>query len=79
MPHKEIVDLALASYLSVRGHKLVKLESAERGRTAFVFEDSPQLTRDTLSFYNRSTKVDALSFAETLKAFKAFTLRGYRI
>jgi hypothetical protein len=75
MKERIITDLALASFLSTIGHKLISI-NPEGKRLTFSFESSEKLERDILAFYNRSTKVDALSFAETLRNLKALALRS---
>ena len=75
MKEKIITDLALASFLSTVGHKLLSINPNAK-RLAFIFEDSEKIKKDILSFYNRSTKVDALTFAETFRNLKAIALRS---
>jgi len=72
---KEITDLALASFLLAIGHKLHSFRPNGRKFT-FVFEDSKTLERDLLAFYNRTARVDPLTFAEVFRNLKALTLRG---
>ena len=75
MKEKSISDLALASFLSTVGHTLLSI-NPDGKRLAFIFEDSEKIKKDILSFYNRSTKVDALTFAETFRNLKAIALRS---
>lgn len=71
---KETSDLALATFLSSVGHKLLETPKSHGGRKLiFVFEGSDKLERDMLDFYNRAAKVDPLTFAETYKNLKALT------
>lgn len=70
MKNKDISDLALASYLSAIGHKLISFKLIER-KFSFSFEDSETLRKDIMNFYNRSAKVDPLTFSETFRNFKA--------
>lgn len=72
---KEIVDLALASYLSTIGHKLISVKSNAR-RFTFIFKDSEIFESDVLGFYNRTARVDPLTFAEVFRNLKALTLRS---
>lgn len=67
---RRITDLALAAFLLVAGHCL-RAVNREHGRGAFVFEDTPSLAQDLLGFYNRTARVDPLTFAETLRSLKA--------
>ena len=73
---KEIHDLALASYLSTIGYKLISVKSRDGRKFAFSFEESATLEADILSFYNRTAKVDPLSFAEVMRNLKALVLQG---
>lgn len=75
MTMKEISDLALASYLSVIGYKILSIKP-DKNKMIFIFEKSNNLEADILGFFNRVTKVDALSFAETMRNLKALALRG---
>ena len=70
---KRLSDLNLSAFLSVSGHKLLGVEGNGR-QGFFVFEDTPELERDTLKFFNRETTVDALSFGEALRNLKALAL-----
>jgi hypothetical protein len=40
----------------------------------FVFEDTPELEKDTLKFFNQEAAVDPLSFGEALGNLKALPL-----
>ena len=73
MKIKRLSDLNLSAYLSVSGHKLLAVEG-DRQRSFFIFEDRPELDRDTLKFFNREAPVDALSFGEALRNLKALAL-----
>jgi hypothetical protein len=76
MKTKRLTDLNLSAYLSVSGHKLLGVEgNGHKG--FFVFEDKPELERDTLKFFNREATVDALSFGEAQRNLKALAL-GHR-
>jgi hypothetical protein len=73
---KEIKDLALAAFLVTNGNPLIKSPSRQNnssGKLIFVFEDTEKLEIDTLSFYNRTAKVDPLSFSEVFRNLKALT------
>ncbi len=72
---KEITDLALASYLSTASHKIISI-NPDGKRLTFGFEDSEKLQKDILAYYNRTTKVDALTFAEVFRNLKALVLRS---
>lgn len=66
---KEISDIAVATYLSVVGHKLTFLKPSGK-KIIFCFENSENLESDILNFYNRTAKVDPMTFAESLRNFK---------
>jgi len=70
MKNKDISDLALLSYLSVIGHKIISIKSNGR-KFSFSFEDSETLQKDIMAFYNRAARVDPLTFSETFRNFKA--------
>ena len=72
METKDISDLSLASYLSVAGHKLTGLNQSGR-KILFSFDESPSLEADILKFYNRTAKVDPLTYSEVLRNFKSLT------
>lgn len=71
-PRRQISDLSLAAFLSSTGHILIGTEN-DGPRAVFIFEDSEGLQRDILAFYNRQTKVDALTFAENIRNLKGLT------
>lgn len=72
---KKIQDIALASFLLVSGNSLVRspLKDGTSKRLIFVFEETEKLEKDVLSFYNRTARVDPLSFFEMLRSLKALT------
>lgn len=77
MKCQQITDLALASYLSTKGHRLKGIEG-NRNCSYFVFENGSGLKEDSLAFYNRQAPVDALTFAETLRNLKAAAINQQR-
>jgi hypothetical protein len=72
---KEISDLALAAFLSAVGHKFNAIRPNGRKFT-FIFDRSQKLESDILAFYNRTAKVDPLTYAETFRNFKALTFQN---
>lgn len=68
---REIADLALASFLATEGHTFLGVRPRNSDHAVFVFPASEKLEEDILAFYNRKAKVDPLTFAETLRNFKA--------
>ena len=67
---REIFDLTLAAFLSGLKHKILRIEP-RNGRSVFIFQSTPQLQRDEIKFFNREGSVEPLTFAETLRYFKA--------
>jgi len=67
-------DLYYAAYLKVAG---VKLSGTERdgGRVYFLFEEGDGLNLRELrdQYYNRTSKVAALTYADEIKVMKALT------
>ena len=70
---KRLSGLNLNAFLSVSVHNLLGVEGNGR-QGFFVFEDTPELERDTLRFLNRKAAVDPLSFGEALRNLKALAL-----
>jgi len=77
MNPKALTDLHLSAFLALRGHNLVGIEQG-RDRTVFIFENTPALEKDTLTFFNRKASVEPLAYAEQLRNFKALAVRGGR-
>lgn len=75
MKIREISDLALASFLATKGHKIHSIKPSGK-KSLFLFEESDVLEKDILNFYNRSGAIDALTFAEMIRSLKAMTLQG---
>jgi len=67
---KRISDLGLASLLSCTGYKIKSIQRNKK-RCEFLFENSPDLEKTILSYYNHAAKVDPLLFMETLRHLKA--------
>ena len=70
---KSISDLPLSAFLSVLGHQVLKIEGYGQ-RTFFVFEETDQLEKDCLDYFNRRAKVEPLAFSEVLRNFKALAI-----
>jgi hypothetical protein len=75
MKNREISDLALASFLAAKGHSIHSIKPSGK-KSLFLFEESDVLEKDILAFYNRKTKIDALTFAEMIRSLKAMALQG---
>jgi hypothetical protein len=74
VPKKELQDLALSAFLIISGNPLLESPSKTNGKKLiFVFEATSKLEVDILSFYNRTAKVDPLTFSETFRNLKAMT------
>jgi hypothetical protein len=65
-------DLYYAAYLKVAGVKLLNTVK-EGGRVQFVFEDAETLRDLRDQYFNRSSRVPALSYADEIKVMKALT------
>ena len=72
---KQIQDLALVAFLVSNGNPLVKAPSKQLlGRKfVFTFEETEKLERDILAFYNKTARIDPLSFSEVFRNLKALT------
>lgn len=70
-------DMYYAAYLKVAGMKLLGTQR-EGSRVFFVFEQSDgDGVRDLRDqYYNRSSKVSALTYADEIKVMKALTHEG---
>ena len=67
---RKITDLTLAAFLSSQHHEILRIEPFS-GRSIFVFRSTPELGQDELRFFNRQGSVEPLTFAETLRYFRA--------
>ena len=65
-------DLYYAAYLKVAG---VKLTGTQRdgGRVYFLFEEAESMRELRDQYYNRTSKVAALTYADEIKVMKALT------
>lgn len=70
MKEKIITDLALASYLSATGHRILSTHTINGRKLAFHFEPSEEIEKDILSYFNREAKVCPLTFFETVRNLK---------
>jgi len=72
---REIQDLALVAFLVANGNPLIKRPSRQNtGRKfVFTFEETTKLDQDVLAFYNKTARVDPLSFSEVFRNLKALT------
>ena len=68
--YKELSDIALASYLSCREHKIKRIRK-DKEKSWFCFDESPELEKDIMTFLNRDAVVDPLRFHETLRNLKS--------
>jgi hypothetical protein len=65
-------DLYYAAYLKVAGIQLQETVR-EGGRVFFVFENQDTIDDLKQQYFNRKSKVAALSYADEIKAMKALT------
>ena len=73
---REIQDLALASFAVANGNRLVRTPAKQNGgsrKLVFCFSQTAKLEADILAFYNRTAKVDPLTFSEVFRNLKALT------
>jgi len=68
----ETSDLYYAAYLKTAG--VLLQETVRRGgRVFFVFENQPTIKDLKTQYFNRQSKVAALTYADEIKAMKALT------
>lgn len=67
-------DLYYAAYLKVAGVKLTGTHR-DKGRVYFLFEEADSSSMRELrdQYYNRTSKVAALTYADEIKVMKALT------
>jgi hypothetical protein len=72
---RQIVDLALVAFLVANGNPLIKSPiRQDTGRKfVFTFKETEKLEQDILAFYNKTARVDPLSFSEVFRNLKALT------
>ena len=70
-------DLYYAAYLKVAGVRMLGTER-DGGRVYFVFDEGESVNLRDLrdQYYNRTSKVAALSYADEIKVCKALTHEG---
>jgi len=70
-------DLYYAAYLKVAGVKLIGTDR-DGGRVYFVFEegDGSSLRELRDQYYNRTSKVSALTYSDEIKVMKSLTHEG---
>lgn len=64
-------DIALAAYFISKGYKIVDVDTATRGRSWFVVEETEHRIADMFAFFNRKASVEPVAFLENLKNLKA--------
>lgn len=65
-------DLYYAAYLKVAGVPFIETER-DGGRVQFVFQFIEGLRELKAQYFNRTSKVSALSFADEIRSMKALT------
>jgi len=69
---KEISDVALTAYLTLKGYKQIKPPKVKGGIVIFTFDDpNNKIATETIRFFNRDTQVDALELVELVRNFKS--------
>jgi len=72
---RQIQDLALVAFLVANGNPLIKppLRQSMGRKFVFTFEETLKLEQDILAFYNKTARIDPLSFSEAFRNLKALT------
>ena len=72
---RQIQDLALVAFLVANGNPLIRSPiRQDMGRKfVFTFEETEKLEKDVLGFYNKTARIDPLSFSEVFRNLKALT------
>ena len=72
---REIQDLALVAFLVANGNPLIKspLRQGMGRKFVFTFEETGKIEKDILAFYNKTARIDPLSFSEVFRNLKALT------
>lgn len=72
---KQIQDLALVAFLVANGNPLIKppLKQNIGRKLVFTFQETAKLDQDILAFYNKTARIDPLSFSEVFRNLKALT------
>lgn len=72
---KQIQDLALVAFLVANGNPLIKppFRQTMGRKLVFTFQETVKLERDILAFYNKTARIDPLSFSEVFRNLKALT------
>jgi hypothetical protein len=70
-------DLYYAAYLKVAGVQLIDTER-EGHRVFFVFEHTPTIKDLKTEYFNRTSKVPALTYADEIRTMKSLTHMGSR-
>ncbi len=72
---KQIQDLALVAFLVANGNPLIRppLKQTMGRKLVFTFQETVKLEQDILAFYNKTARVDPLSFSEVFRNLKALT------
>jgi len=72
---KQIQDLALVAFLVSNGNPLIKppLKQNMGRKLVFTFQETVKLEQDILAFYNKTARIDPLSFSEVFRNLKALT------
>lgn len=65
-------DLYLAAFFQAAGCKMIKSSRDPRSRRVyFIFEKNPLIQELKENYFSRTAKVDALTFADNIKALKS--------
>ena len=67
----KVVDLRIATFLKLKGFRLLRIDKEGNGRGAFIFEDEPERNNLILSFVNKKELCEPVGFLDELKNLKA--------
>ena len=67
----QTTDIALASYLVIRGYSIVNVTHNQSNKATFHFQDKPEREHQVLEFFNRQAVVEPVGFVDYVKSLKA--------
>lgn len=77
--HFQTEDLALATFLRLKGLELSDVFRLSRDRATFSFEDTAERPQRVSEFYNRDGSVEPLGFIATLRLLKKMAAESNNI
>jgi len=74
---RKLWDISLVAYLVCQGFKIKNIERfKDKDKSAFVFDVTESLEKETLKFFNHEAQVDPLKFSETLRNLRSYAKQG---